>query len=266
MANPTDDDTAESTTAIVRTPSVSALPKPSDDYVVLARNPEEMALAQTQLLIWAEQKVASEEALLKEAQDNLEHAVRTKIRTVGWKRQADFLAKRVVYYSKMRDAIRAGYSIIPDFPINVIAVRTKRKAPPSKVRKGGAWRNVPDIQAQSLPTGEGRYVSPTPYVREWKTPEKRKLHDGREEAYNQTWVQASEFEEEIDFPFTTVRPQILSELTTAMKALIFDEIGVLPAPRNPDPMVVGTILLKKGGFSETRLSFLITWWIDTRTL
>ena len=48
-------------------------------------------------------------------------------------------------------------------------------------------------------------------------------------------------------------------------AKVFDEIGVLPASSNGDPMVIGRIILKEPG-NTRRMNFLIAWFVDTKTL
>ena len=47
---------------------------------------------------------------------------------------------------------------------------------------------------------------------------------------------------------------------------IFDEIGVLPVQSRGDPMLIGRICRRESGYHTPSLSFLISWWIDTRAL
>lgn len=237
------------------------LPPPAEDVVVLARNPQEMQNAQQQLLAWANSKVAIEQAEVREAELNLEQAKKLKIRTLGWKNQVASKKKRVTFYEKLRDAVAEGYYIVPNFPFQVIGVRTDRRRPP--VTEHNYVSSVSRIQSNQLPRGRGRYVAANPIigsrrynVRDPKTQETKEVVKYRAEEFDS-----------FDFPLKVVKPTILSDLNRAMQLQIFDEIGILPAmrQRGSDPMVVGTIR-NRSGAREQQVTFLITWWIDTRDL
>lgn len=248
---------ADETTDIVKTDSaeIVSLPAPVEDVVVLARNPEEMADAQQGLLVWADQKLAGLRHELAEAQENLDIAKTMKIRTEGWRRQVNLRKKRITYYEKAKTALEQGFCIIPDFPVQLIAVRTDKKKPPRAVPK----YTEPSVDPAMIPQGEGRYVSDRPVVNEWTT-----MNGEGKEVTHQTAVNF----DDVDFPFKTVRPQILADLSRAVKLKLFDEIGVLPATarRGGDPVLVGRIKRKEGAYNEKVMTFLITWWVDTRTL
>jgi len=241
----------EPTAEIVESETAEMIPV-SDDIVVLARDPAEMAEAQKGLIGWMGRKVASLRAELAEAEENLATAKRMKVRTQGWVRVVRLARGRVLYYEKAQTALEEGYCIIPDFPVQIVAVRTSRGVPPGKWFQGEAHR-VPQIATEQLPEGDGRYVGPDPLVRE------RVMGD-------RTQSRAIDFQD-VDFPFKRVKPQILSGLETAMKRKLFDEIGILPgtAPCG-DPVLVGRIKRKEGTYQESTLTFLIAWWIDTRDL
>ena len=75
---------------------------------------------------------------------------------------------------------------------------------------------------------------------------------------------ADEFQD-VGFPFTMAKPQILDATGKAMARKIFDEVGILPRRRaKGDPMVVGRIIYKGSGYDEKSISFLITWFVDTK--
>jgi hypothetical protein len=232
------------------------IPAPADDVVVLARNPEEMAMAQQGLVSWAQSRVQAETRELEVAEENLTHAKSMKVRTDGWKRQVAMSRKRVTYYTKILSALEEGFCIIPNFPIQVIASRTSKESP-KKQTVSRAWE-IDTVKYESLPQGEGRYVDPRPKTRQVVR------QDGDKEI---TRTVTTDFQEDIDFPFKKVRPQVLTDMDRAMKLKIFDEIGVLPdvSRRKGDPMVVGQIKYRDG-YNETVVSFLVTWWIDTRDL
>jgi hypothetical protein len=235
---------------------MSALPPPAEDVVVLARNPTEVLEAQGQLLTWADSRVSALKVELEEAEDNLAQAKKLKIRTQPWAKQVTKASQAVVYYEKLRLAIAAGYYIVPNFPVHVIAVRTSRARPSIR------YQQVETIKADLAPSGEGQYVSPQPLTEFKYLPDEQRM------------VATSAEFQAFDFPFRLVKPQILSDLSEALKLGLFDEIGVFPAPPGVqqtkkaapqvppgDPMVVG--IIKQAG---QQVSFLITWWIDTRDL
>ena len=216
--------------------------------------------AQASLVAWAEKKIAQCRSELAEAEENLAESVQLKIRTSGWKTQVTRAKERVVYYEKALEALKEGYCIVPDFPVQLISVRTSKNNPPSKVYSGGTWM-IPDLKSERLPVGEGENLSPDVYAESWKT-------DVKDASGNVTRTithSCATEVREVDFPFKTVKPQILSELSKALKMKLFDEIGILPATPKGDPMIIGKIHCKQGARTQT-MSFLVTWWIDTRDL
>lgn len=239
----------ETATEIVESEPAELIPL-SDDIVVLARDPAEMAAAQKGLIVWMGRKVASLKVELAEAEENLTIAKRMKTRTQGWVRVVRLAHGRVTYYSKALSALEAGYCIVPDFPVQLVAVRTSKKRPPAKWVQG---YQVPDVKPDQLPEGEGDFVSADPTVIQHE-------RDGRVQTRAITF-------REVDFPFKKVKPQILKGMEVAMQRKLFDEIGVLPATtRCGDPVLVGRIKRKEGAYHESTLTFLIAWWIDTRDL
>ncbi len=256
---------ADENTEITKTrpASIERLQNPEGDVVVLARNPDEMAKAQQGLIDWAERKVKFEAQELAEAEENLAVAKKMKHRTAGWTNNVRVGKNRVKYYEKIVEALQEGYCIVPDFPIQVIATRTNKKAP-KKTKRGWGYGSVEHIKHEQLPKGVGDYVDPTP---EWYPNSRtRQLPDGRSTEDN--FVVTTGRHNPVDFPFKMVKPQIMSDFSRAMALKLFDEIGVLPEVhrKTPDPMVIGRIKSRGKGSAEMSLSFIITWWVDTRTL
>jgi hypothetical protein len=231
----------------------------AENVVVLARDPQEMVDAQQGLITWMDRKIAGLRQELAEAEENLATAKRMKHRTDGWQRQVRLAQGRITFYEKAKSALEEGYCIIPDFPVQLIAVKTSKRRPPLKWHSGRG-HNVPNIESQPLPEGEGEYVSPDPLVREVPLPIREGEHHHRYES------QASEFGK-VDFPLKVVKPQILKGMEVALKRKLFDEIGILPQTgRGRDPVLVGRIKRREGSYNEPTLNFLIAWWIDTRDL
>lgn len=252
-------------TEVVKASTTEHIPldNPSGDVVVLARNPEEMVSAQNGLIQWATQKLAFERRELQEAEQNLEYAKSLKHRTAGWTRQVGLAKKRATYYEKVLAALTEGYCIVPDFPIQVIATRTNRKA--SKKKIWNRW-NPDSVPHEQLPVGVGKYVGPTPDF--YRGNQERILPDGR--TRNDSYIQLTGDHQEVDFPFKLVKPQVMADLKRTALLKIFDDIGVLPQvqsrARRPDPMLIGRIRRREPGGSDTNMSFLISWWIDSRDL
>jgi hypothetical protein len=246
-------------------------PFPLDNHmVVLAKDPHEMQASQQQLIGWFQERVQLAKNELDEAETNLELAKSRKWATQGWKRQVGLAKGRVNFYDKCLAALDAGYCIIPDFPTDIFAIRTKRKKPTANKRTSpGNW--TPNLRPQtsdSPPAGEGEYHSPDAFIETSEHTYKRKDHRGELVEDSKITAWASDFDVP-DFPMKVVKPQILDATGKAMARKIFDEIGVLPArrPRNRggDPIVTGRIM-RREGTREIGLTFLISWWIDTRDL
>jgi hypothetical protein len=151
--------------------------------------------------------------------------------------------------------------------LDIFAIRTTKKKPKRLTATGGhvskyenAWANRPDKQeSNNPPAGEGWYVNADTRNTEW-TRDLTKTGD-TDKTYQKT-KQAVDWDV-VDFPFHLAKPQILESTAKAMKYLNFDDVGIRPGRRirRGDPMVVGRVLL-----GNKQVSFLITWFIDTKDL
>jgi len=242
--------------------NVELMPSSGDDIMVFARTPEEMARAQNALISAASRKLAKANEELVLAQQNFEEAKIAKIRTTGWRREIRKHEKEVKFYTKVHDALEAGYFIVPDFPLDIIAVRTTATEPADQSRE--RWvSSINDEVHEELPVGQGEYVDPTPKI--YKVNEVE-MEDGKE-VKKQYFTAAGTQLQKMDFPFRLIKPHLLKDLDRASKRKIFDAIGVLPNKRrSPDPMLVGIIENKISRFQTKRIQFLISWWIPTSTL
>jgi hypothetical protein len=237
-----------------------------DDVVVIAKNPAEMAQAQQSLRVWFKERIVREGKELAELKQNLAHAESAKIRTTGWKTQIRKSERKITYYQKVLAAVGAGYCIIPDFPIDIFAIRTDRESPkPGYVSHLRPWNERRPTRLENrvsddlgLPAGVGEYVSPdvTASILE----EKKETDESNPKTIFK--CVAGDYLD-VSFPLRVAKPVIMEALSMAMKQKLFDSIGVLPARPRPDPMLVGRIL---GPGRQHRLHFLIAWWIDSRTL
>lgn len=236
----------------------AALPAPASDFVIFANNPADMIAAQRSMIDWCDERITVEAFEQEEAQRNLDTALTSGFSTDGWKRQVRIIGQKLDFYEKVKAALQAGYYIVPPFPIDMFAIRTKAHVPRGGWTKA-QWRAQDEQSAQLLAAGEGRYVSPDPHIEMTRFEES----DGKGGTTRvQHW--RPDYFEDADFPFKLARGEILSATRAAMAMKVFDRLGVLPAVRAPDPIVCGQIILPHK--PREALTFFVTWWLDTRTL
>jgi hypothetical protein len=258
--------------AIIKTgpPEVTKVETENQTFL-MATNPYMMTKAQDRLIDWAKRKLVELKAELKDHQGNLAIAVKRKIRTEAYKRYIVTTTKKIEFQEKVLAALEAGFCIVPDMDVDLFAVRTTKKNPPGKVHfnrreEADRWPthpDVPDVQTNSPPKGEGQFVDVRPFSREGSTTY-TDHKTGKAMVRQDVW--ASKFDPLIDFPFKLAKPAILDQTTKAMALKIFDEIGVLPKSRvQPDPVIVGRIV-RKVGYTWQRFNFLIAWFLDTKDL
>jgi hypothetical protein len=233
------------------------------DFTVIATTPAGMIEAQQSLIVWADRKIETIRAESREAIEQLEIAVQRKWKTDAWRRQVAKYERRIEFYEKIKAALNAGYYIVPPFPIDVFAIRTKRLDPK---RMDSTHRDNHDQDAQILALGEGRYVDPKP-VRDSYV-DQVTGSDGKPRSITQYF--ATEFAD-VDFPFKLARSEIRDATNAAMALGIFDRMGVLPRVRSPDPLVCGEIIVPNQPryYSQDimkKVTFFVAWWLDTKTL
>ncbi len=229
------------------------------DVLVIADTPGQMQTAQVALIAWAGQKLEQVTKELTDAQSSYDQAIACGVRLGGITALLNGAEKTVAYYQKVKSALEQGYCIVPDFPVDIVAIRTDRKRP-SGTRETSGW--TPDgitQKARALPEGEGRYVDAqarADYSHERET----KNHEGKVTGSMTVWS-AEDFQE-IGLPVKFMKPRVLEATQHALAAKIFDEIGILPSRPKKDPLIVGRIIDPKG----KRLCFLIAWFVDSRDL
>ena len=225
---------------------------------VFATSPDDMRLAQKQLVAWCGVKADKARTELQEAEENYETARRNKWRSEPFRRQKVQLQKQIDFYEKIATAVNAGYYIIPPFPIDIFAIRTDRKTP-YKGTSTYRWDRH-EQSARALPAGEGRYVSNLPEIYQRKIT----LHDPDTSEEKSQMQYFAEHFQDVDFPFTAVKPEIIHATAAAMDAKIFDEIGSLPpSRRGGDPIIAGRI---KHFRQREPITFFIAWWLHSEDL
>lgn len=230
-----------------------------EDLTLVALTPADMAPAQRDLATWCDRKIEAVQAELRDLETNLELATEH-----GWKHESVVAAinrtkKRVLYYEKIKAAVAAGYLIVPNFPVDLLAVRVRRQTPPAKVHDSvwGGFRAEPEL----LPAGEGRYVDDQLLYRDES---KMQMVEGKEKLVKRYVI--SDYDA-VDFPVLAVRPAILEATQRAMALKVFDEIGMVQNRTGRDPIVVGRLRDPRGSGTNLRYTtFFIAWWLDTATL
>jgi hypothetical protein len=249
---------AEESTALV--PTVAAPQVPTVHLV--ARTPVEMQEAQADLASWLDRKLAIVEQEIKDLNAALnearEHGWDTKTLTGQRNKAVD----NEGFYFKLLDAVKAGCVIIPDFPIEVFAIRVSRGCPRGKSVALTYTHPTPyDEKPDILPTGEGEYVYPVPEVMRYDTTSQRP--DGSKE----TWHRANPVGfRDVVFPLRAARPEVMNETAKKMALKIFDQIGICPAKRKADPLIIGQILSKGPEHNRKCVSFIIAWHLNLNDL
>lgn len=233
-------------------------PGEPEDLTLVALTPADIVPAQANLIDWCERKILAVKGELADLETNLELATEH-----GWKHQSvaatlNRTQKRITYYEKVKAAVEAGYLIVPNFPIDVFAVRVQRSKQAEKVHES-QWGGFP-AHGERLPAGEGRYVNERVTYRDESYT--KKLPDGKETHVHQY---VTDDYDDVAFPVIAVKPAILAATQRAMALKIFDEVGLVENQRKrSDPIVVGRLLDPRGG--DRRVTFFIAWWLDTASL
>lgn len=235
----------------------------TNDLHLIARNAEEMKAAQAAMTGWFASKLEIAERDHTDLCEALQVAIKEGFVTAPLKRQVTNARKRAEFYAKCREASAAGYAIVPNMPADIFAIRTNRAFP---TRQSSDYRRSSfDERSEGPPLGDGEWKDSETLVRQSSWQETGK--DGT--AITRHRYYADEFPDEIEFPISVARPQIMSATAEAMALKCFDELAVLPGRRGKgDPLVLGYIR-KPGSHlwdNNGRLTFLIAWYVDTRAL
>lgn len=230
-----------------------------------ARNTEEMHLAKTQLHDWLTAKIKMAKHEAGELSDAHDIAKKRKWGTETLKRHAELAKKRLTFYQKVMAAVDAGYTIVPNFPVDLFAIRTKRQVPIfRRYSADGAWQrpHVPTVEVKALPEAEGRYVSD---IQRGHASE-RELKNEKGETFTRHYFDVTSYGE-VEFPIACARPVIMEAAAQAMALKVFDAVGICPQRTvRTDPLIIGQVRMPKIGWQPKIVSFLIAWHLDLRTL
>jgi hypothetical protein len=259
---------------LVTAQTASIVPTEGGNLELSAQNPVEMVECHNGMIEWANRKLEVVRSEARELKEAYEYAMKQKWRTATLKKHSELAAGRVVFFEKMKGALEARYYIVPNFPGAVVfALRTDKENPEGAIYATN-WTGMTVTQEvkNPLPAGEGEYKDPnaeSKAVSVYTPPNERQKFN----------VIADEWKE-LDFPANMARIHVMKAANRSMALKIFDEIQMLPADRTkragnprqsrqPDPVLIGTIICKTKSPYHTdwkRVSFMIAWHIDTKTL
>jgi hypothetical protein len=226
------------------------------DQTLVALSPQDMPTAQVNLAHWCRRKLVTLGMELREHRSNLRHARAAKWKVSPWQGLVSQTKRRMVYYAKIKSAVEAGYLVVPNFDIDVFAVKTTRRTPPQEYDRLTAQ---PDLS----PAGRGRYVDDV--VFSYPTEETITNKDNTTRKVKHDVPNGYDYEP--DIPLRGVKPIILDATARAMALRIFDQIGVVKA-RKQDPIIVGQIIDPdhNGRYWKKTVTFFVAWWLDPETL
>jgi hypothetical protein len=222
-----------------------------------------MQEARCGMISWLASRIEDEENLISDIRENIEIAKKSKWRMGPFRGQLNRREKELIWYQKVKEAIDQGFTLVPNFPCEIIAIRTDKKSPLA-LCTDSTYRtnNVLDENCSELPIGKGEYVSPAQRVRNSYYEDEQ---DGKiVKHYTQ---EAIEFQDP-SFPFIIAKPKLLSATQEAMALRLFDEIAAFPGSkrRRGDPVVLGRLIHRKAAYSITIATFLIGWYVNLKDL
>lgn len=249
-----------------------------------ALNPVEMQSAQGDLKINLEQRLSIIERDIVEANAALNEARRNGWATGALTSARNRLIDDETYYNKILMAVEAGHTIIPEFPIEIFAVRRGQPDRSREVTFNGAvtgrdtFLGEP-LRTDSAPAGAGEYRNPLPWIHDSTMENKAPGAQERKEPRFYTRVyRGGGPVGPISFPSMTARSPIMRATAGAMKEKVFDQIGVchpviadsataarrveVKARRAGDPLVIGQVVRKGSGGQRRVASFIIAWYLN----
>lgn len=225
---------------------------------LVARNPVEMQAARNNLVDWLNRKISSVDTDISDYEASLEQAIKNKWSRKGLQKAVNKALAQRTFYEKILIAVEAGYTIVPEFPIDVFAIRVDRLNAITENQTSD--RRTPDVLLEPpdiLPEGEGEYQSNVPKTFTYKT-------SGANGTTN--YHRNSTDLQDVVFPVRAARVEVMSATSEAMALKVFDQIGICPATRKADPLIIGQVLWQKDTYHQRMVSFLIAWHLNLNEL
>lgn len=236
---------------------------PTESLHLVALDRPQLEAAQTKMIAWAKARLDKVDVDADVESTSLDVAAKNGWLISPFERRLSVLAKQRTFYTKIVEALEAGYAIVPNFAMTVFAIRTKAKAPRGTEQKGFYNRFIQG--AQLLPRGDGRYVDPRPRV---ESEQRTSKDSAGKDVINTFQLPVDEFDQ-VDFPLVLARPEIMTSAGKAMALKLFDEIGVasdsgLGRSRTGDPILLGRLINPRP--ARPSLTFFLGWYFDPSRL
>jgi hypothetical protein len=227
--------------------------------VLIALNRPQLEAAHAKMIAFVRGRRARLVADREEEEAALNVALKNKWAVKRHHAALDRMKKKVTFWDKIEAALLEGFVILPNFELNVFAIRTKAKKPRGGQLSGQYNRFFQT--AQLLPQGEGRYVSPEPFTETSSSTVK----DG--ERTREVFTQWPTEFDDVDFPVVMAKPALMTAAGDAMAKKLFDEVGVAvdsrhSGRRSGDPVLIGRIRNPAG----PDVSFYLGWYFDPTAL
>jgi hypothetical protein len=257
-----------------------------------ATSPMEMQAAREDMKAHLEQRLTVIEREIVQANAALNEARRNGWATGTLLSARNRLIDDETYYNKILAAVEAGHTIIPEFPIEVFAVRRDKPDRRQTMTFNGSISASETYlgnaaESDCPPAGAGEYRNPLPETVSWTRENKA---PGAQERGEPRWytdvTRTGDAAAPIMFPHMTARAPIMRAAAEAMMDKVFDQIGVClpvekaskgrvirPQPRRRqlnaavgDPLVIGQVLHKNEGGRQQCVSFIIAWHLNLNDL
>lgn len=225
---------------------------------VYATDPEALRSAHVELSAWCDAKIAELRAEFKEHELILHRAIKGRWGVQGATSMLNLCKRRLTFYEKIKRALELGYIVVPNMPVQLLAVRTRLKTPAGRATRG--WADF-EQAGQALPEGQGEFRNPEPVVERERLEETRK--DGTKQSYTLSYPTDWN---ELEFPVALANPEIMDVANRALKEKLFDELGFVrdenrPRARKGDPILVGR--LRNPVAARLDVTFFLGWRLNT---
>lgn len=228
----------------------------ANELIAIATHPGQLAAAQEGILAWCSRKLAEIDQTIADLQADVDMATKRKWKVSSYKGMLNRQKNMQKYYGKIVAAVQAGYYMVPNFPVDIFAIRTNRARPASEQCTNRWERFQQDSESPAIGVGHTVDAMPIVFQHEEHAPTQQDPNKHVTHYYPQEF-------DEVDLPVTMLKPQVLEAFDRAQALKIFDEYGVLPHRRQKgDPLVTGVIK----GPGNKRCQFMIAWWLDENSL
>jgi len=222
--------------------------------LLAGQTPAEMQLAQKGMKAWCATRKVAAESRIAQLEAHIAEGEQHGLNMRSQKTMLRNEKKRLAGYQKVAAALSAGYYLVPNFPVDWFAIRRTERKPR---REECDWSHTQFTQSmRQLEIGKGRYVDPVPFRSEY-------IRRDPEGKTTRIYYPVS-FDEDITPPAALVNAGLMPHLIKALRAKVFDAIGLVRNTRSQgrDPMLVGAISFGGPSYSPKELTFLISWWMD----